>query len=56
MGVAIAAAKHYLNGTGAVRVHGGGFAGTAQAFVPVEMLADFKAHMKPSLVRAAAMC
>ncbi len=32
MGVTIAAAKHYLNGKGAVRVHGGGFAGTAQAF------------------------
>ena len=33
MGVTIAAAKHYLQGKGAVRVHGGGFAGTAQAFV-----------------------
>ena len=49
MGVTIAAAKHYLNGKGAVRVHGGGFAGTAQAFVPVEMLADFKAHMEAIL-------
>ena len=49
MGVTIAAAKHYLNGKGAVRVHGGGFAGTAQAFVPVELLADFKAHMEAIL-------
>ena len=49
MGVTIAAAKHYLNGKGAVRVHGGGFAGTAQAFVPAEMLADFKAHMEAIL-------
>ena len=49
MGVTIAAAKHYLNGKGAVRVHGGGFAGTAQAFVPVEMLADFKKHMEAIL-------
>ena len=49
MGVTIAAAKHYLQGKGAVRVHGGGFAGTAQAFVPVEMLADFKAHMEAIL-------
>ena len=49
MGVTIAAAKHYLNGKGAVRVHGGGFAGTAQAFVPVDMLADFKAHMEAIL-------
>ena len=49
MGVTIAAAKHYLNGRGAVRVHGGGFAGTAQAFVPVEMLADFKKNMEAIL-------
>ena len=49
MGVTIAAAKHYLNGRGAVRVHGGGFAGTAQVFVPVEMLADFKKNMEAIL-------
>ena len=49
MGVTIAAAKHYLQGKGAVRVHGGGFAGTAQAFVPVDMLADFKSHMEAIL-------
>ena len=49
MGVTIAAAKHFLQGKGAVRVHGGGFAGTAQAFVPVEMLADFKAQMEAIL-------
>ena len=47
--VPIAAAKHYLGGKGAVRVHGGGFAGTVQAFVPVEMLADFKANMEKIL-------
>ena len=49
MGVTIAAAKHYLQGKGAVRVHGGGFAGTAQAFVPVDMLADFKEQMEAIL-------
>ena len=38
-----------LDGVGAWRVHGGGFAGTAQAFVPVDMLADFKAHMEAIL-------
>lgn len=32
--VGILAAKRYLRGSGAVRVHGGGFAGTIQAFVP----------------------
>ncbi len=47
--VTIAAAKHYLGGKGAVRVHGGGFAGTVQAFVPVEMLADFKTNMEKIL-------
>ena len=35
--VTIAAAKHFLGGKGAVRVHGGGFAGTVQAFVPVDI-------------------
>ncbi len=41
--VALAVAKEALHGKGAVRVHGGGFAGTIQAFVPVEMLDTFKA-------------
>ena len=40
--VAIGLAKKLLNGTGAVRVHGGGFAGTIQAFVPEEKLDEFK--------------
>ncbi len=40
--VALAVAKTALHGRGAVRVHGGGFAGTVQAFVPVEMLAEFR--------------
>ena len=32
----------YLDGRGAYRVHGGGFAGTVQAFVPVDILEDFR--------------
>ena len=36
MAVALAVAEKALNGKGACRVHGGGFAGTIQAFVPVE--------------------
>ena len=32
-----------LGGRGAFRVHGGGFAGTVQAFVPEDMLAGFRA-------------
>ena len=47
--VTIAAAKHLLNGRGGVRVHGGGFAGTAQAFVPLDLLDEFKAGMEAIL-------
>ena len=49
VGVTIAAAKHLLGDKGAVRVHGGGFAGTVQAFMPVEMLDEFKAGMEAIL-------
>lgn len=40
--LAIALAEKLLEGTGAVRVHGGGFAGTIQAFVPEERLSAFR--------------
>lgn len=39
--IALALCEHYLQGRGAYRVHGGGFAGTVQAFVPVDMLDSF---------------
>ena len=35
--------ERLLGGRGAFRVHGGGFAGTVQAFVPVDMLENFRA-------------
>lgn len=38
--------EELLDGKGAWRVHGGGFAGTIQAFVPIDMLADFKHRME----------
>ena len=41
--VALALCEHYLAGRGAYRVHGGGFAGTVQAFVPYDMLESFVA-------------
>lgn len=44
--VALAIGRKLLNGEGAIRVHGGGFAGTIQAFVPNEKLNDFKAGME----------
>ena len=40
--VTIALCESILAGKGAVRVHGGGFGGTAQAFVPLELLERFK--------------
>lgn len=40
--VALALCDTLLQGRGAYRVHGGGFAGTVQAFVPLDMLDDFK--------------
>ncbi len=40
--VTIALCEELLSGRGAVRVHGGGFGGTAQAFVPLDLLADFQ--------------
>ena len=43
--VALALCAHYLNGRGAYRVHGGGFAGTVQAFVPFDILDSFKQGM-----------
>ena len=39
--LALAMCEYLLKGKGAWRVHGGGFAGTVQAFVPVDMLDDF---------------
>ena len=47
--VAIAVAKDALGDHGAVRVHGGGFAGTVQAFVPMEMSDSFKKHVESVL-------
>ena len=40
--IALALCEHLLNGRGAYRVHGGGFAGTVQAFVPMDMLDAFR--------------
>ena len=47
--VALGLAEHYLQGRGAYRVHGGGFAGTIQAFVPYDILDDFVAGMDAAL-------
>ena len=49
MSVALALAESILDGRGAVRVHGGGFAGTIQALVPNDMLSYFKTTMESVL-------
>ncbi len=43
--VALAATENILKSKGAWRVHGGGFAGTIQAFVPNDLLATYVAAM-----------
>ena len=51
--VALGLAEHYLQGRGAYRVHGGGFAGTIQAFVPFDILDSFVAGMDAALGQGA---
>ena len=46
MAVALAAAEMVLGGRGAVRVHGGGFAGTIQAYVPPDMEEKFVTELE----------
>lgn len=46
MTLALAVAEHLLNGRGACRVHGGGFAGTTLNFVPEDLLQDFVRQME----------
>lgn len=45
----IAAARNLLSGKGAVRVHGGGFAGTVQAYVPLGQEEAFRSGMESIL-------
>ena len=49
MAVALGLCEHYLAGRGAYRVHGGGFAGTVQAFVPHDILDSFVAGIDAAL-------
>lgn len=43
--LALSICQQVLSGKGAWRVHGGGFAGTIQAFVPEELLGEFKSKI-----------
>lgn len=44
--LALALSERVLAGRGAWRVHGGGFAGTVQAFVPNALLAEYRATLE----------
>jgi len=45
----LARGQQMLGGRGAIRVHGGGFAGTVQAYVPLETLEEFRGGMEALL-------
>ena len=51
--LALALCEHSLKGRGAYRVHGGGFAGTVQAFVPFDLLENFVKEMDTVLGKGA---
>ena len=44
--LALALTERFLNGTGASRVHGGGFAGTIQVFIPSDRFEEYVAYME----------
>ncbi len=46
---ALSQAERLLEGRGACRVHGGGFAGTIQTYVPMELLPRFREGMEAAL-------
>lgn len=45
--VALALTDEFLKGEGACRVHGGGFAGTIQAYIPLDRLDAYRCLMEP---------
>lgn len=49
MALSLMLCDNFLQGKGAFRVHGGGFAGTVQAFVPFDILDDFKSGIESVL-------
>ena len=46
MAMGIELSRRFLHGDGVQRVHGGGFAGTIQAYVPLDRLDDYKKLME----------
>ncbi len=47
--IALALGNRVLRGRGAIRIHGGGFGGTIQAFVPNDIVDDFRAQLDNAL-------
>ena len=43
--LALSITKRFLGKKGACRVHGGGFAGTIQAYIPTEILSRYSSEM-----------
>lgn len=56
MSIGLYTAEKVLNGKGAHRVHGGGFAGTIQAFVPNELLEEFIAEEEKIFGKGSCHC
>ena len=46
LSLAIALTKKFLGGKGACRVHGGGFAGTIQCYIPSDMFDEYKSMIE----------
>ena len=44
--LALALTKNFLGYKGACRVHGGGFAGTIQAYIPIDKLGNYRILME----------
>ena len=53
--LALALSESLLQGKGAWRVHGGGFAGTIQAFVPADLLDTYRERMEEVFGKASCM-
>ena len=47
--IALALADRLLDGRGACRIHGGGFGGTIQAYVPLDMVDAFVEELESTL-------
>ena len=56
LALALTLGRELLGGDGAIRVHGGGFAGTVQAFVPTEALPHFKEGMEAVFGVGSCLC